>query len=482
MRSALYLVAGLGKTGHSIARFLQKRNQPFVVFDTRIKPSNLAEFYDEFPGVDVFLSELPASIYEQLIAVISSPGVALDQTVMQKISNMGLPIYGDIECLAREVQSPVIAITGTNGKSTVTTLVGEMAKAAGLSVAVAGNIGAPVLDLLDDEKHYDLWVLELSSFQLDLTTTLAPLAATVLNVTPDHLDRHHTFDAYLAAKQRVYNKAQFLVYNRDDEFTFPRIAAVPAQKGIPLDFGSNLVPEMDPCLRGDDTGETMTNAQKDSVSLSFGISVPSLGCWGFMEKDAKTYLAYGNNPFLCVDELRIKGQHNWLNALAASALAHAAGIELSYITMILKRFAGLPHRCQWVRTHYGVDWINDSKGTNIGATVSAISGIGGSMQGKIVLIAGGQGKGADFTQLRACVAEHVRCVVLIGEDAHKIEHAVSDIVPVVSTSTLDEAVILAAMKSKPGDVVLLSPACASLDMFRDFNHRGEVFAASVNAL
>ena len=478
MRSALYLVAGLGKTGHSIARFLQKRNQPFVVFDTRIKPSNLAEFYDEFPCVDVFLSELPASIYEQLIAVISSPGVALDQTVMQKISNMGLPIYGDIECLAREVQSPVIAITGTNGKSTVTTLVGEMAKAAGLSVAVAGNIGAPVLDLLDDEKHYDLWVLELSSFQLDLTTTLAPLAATVLNVTPDHLDRHHTFDAYLAAKQRVYNKAQFLVYNRDDEFTFP-----PRTEPRPSGSGSFSLG----CSRDSESLSTCDmiqtlKGQERSISSSFGMNVPNMGCWGLIEKDAKTYLAYGNNPFLCVDELRIKGQHNWLNALAASALAHAAGIELSYITMILKRFAGLPHRCQWVRTHYGVDWINDSKGTNIGATVSAISGIGGSMQGKIVLIAGGQGKGADFTQLRACVAEHVRCVVLIGEDAHKIEHAVSDIVPVVSTSTLDEAVILAAMKSKPGDVVLLSPACASLDMFRDFNHRGEVFAASVNAL
>ena len=478
MRSALYLVAGLGKTGHSIARFLQKRNQPFVVFDTRSKPSNLAEFYDEFPGVDVFLSELPASIYEQLIAVISSPGVALDQTVMQKISNMGLPIYGDIECLAREVQAPVIAITGTNGKSTVTTLVGEMAKAAGLSVAVAGNIGAPVLDLLDDEKHYDLWVLELSSFQLDLTMTLAPLAATILNVTPDHLDRHHTFDAYLAAKQHVYNKAQILVYNRDDEFTFPH-SNEPRPSGsgnFSLDFAR------DSELLGTCGMIPNSNTQNGCVSISFGMGVPSVGCWGFIKKDAKTYLAYGNKPFLCVDELLIKGQHNWLNALAACALAHAAGIELSCITMVLKRFAGLPHRCQWVRTHYGVDWINDSKGTNIGATVSAISGIGGSMQGKIVLIAGGQGKGADFTQLRACVSEHVRCVVLIGEDARKIEHAVSDIVPVVSTSTLDEAVILAAMKSKPGDVVLLSPACASLDMFRDFNHRGEVFAASVNAL
>lgn len=444
--ASLYLVAGLGKTGHSIARFLQKRNRPFVVFDTRVRPAGLDEFNEEFPGIDVFLGELPAQIYNQLTAVISSPGVALDQPVMQKAIAMGLPVYGDIECFAREVQAPVIAITGTNGKSTVTTLVGEMAKSSGLSVAVAGNIGAPVLDLLDDDVHYDLWVLELSSFQLDLTTSLAPIAATILNVTPDHLDRHHTFGAYLASKLRVYEKAHVLIYNRDDDFTLP-------------------VAKLD-----------------DSRLCSFGMGTPDVDCWGLLMKEGCYYLAYGNKPLLSVDELRIKGQHNWLNALAACALASAAGIELSCLVAVLQRFAGLPHRSQWIRTHHGVDWINDSKGTNIGATMSAISGIGGSMQGKIVLIAGGQGKGADFTQLRDCVAEQVRSVVLIGEDANKIEPALADVASVVHASSLDEAVSLAATEAKPGDVVLLSPACASLDMFRDFNHRGEVFIAAVNAL
>lgn len=446
MQPSLYLIAGLGKTGHSIARFLQKRHQSFVVFDTRSEPLGLMQFQDEFPGVDVFLGELPVDLYKQLIAVISSPGVALDNPVMQAIALMGVPIYGDIECLAQAIQQPVIAITGTNGKSTVTTLVGEMAKQAGFTVAVAGNIGAPVLDLLDDPVSYDLWVLELSSFQLELTKTLKPLVATILNITPDHLDRHRTFQAYQAAKHRIYDKAQLLIYNRDDKLTKPSV----------------------------------TNSL--SERFSFGMDTPQIDSWGLITKDSKTYLAYGDNRFLCVDELRIKGQHNWLNALAASAVAYAAGIGLSHIITVLKRFAGLPHRCQWVRTHYDVDWINDSKGTNIGATVSAVCGIGHSISGRIVLIAGGQGKSADFTELRACIKQYVQCVILIGEDAQTINQAISDMVPTVCAQSLDEAVLLAAMKSKPGDVVLLSPACASFDMFRDFNHRGEVFTAIVNAL
>lgn len=446
MRPSFYLIVGLGKTGHSIARFLQKRNQPFVVFDTRIEPSGLSAFHDEFPNAAVFLNELPNAIFEQLTAVICSPGVALDHPTMQTIARCGLPIYGDIEWFAQQVQAPVIAITGTNGKSTVTTLVGEMAKEAGQMVAVAGNIGAPVLDLLDDDNAYDLWVLELSSFQLELTYTLKPRVATILNITPDHLDRHRTFEAYQAAKHRVYDNAQFLIYNRDDVITCP------------------------------------SQTQNVHHVANFGMNRPQTGCWGITIKEKKTYLAYGDNPFLCVDELRIKGQHNWLNALAASAVAYAAGIELSDIIAVLKRFEGLPHRCQWVRTHYDVDWINDSKGTNIGATVSAVCGIGSSIQGKMVLIAGGQGKGADFTELRSCIKAYVQCVILIGEDAQAIHQAIADIVPTICTESLDEAVLLAAMKSKPGDVVLLSPACASFDMFRDFNHRGEVFIASVNAL
>ena len=446
--SSLYLVVGLGKTGHSIARFLQKRNQPFVIFDTRKQPDCLPEFQELFPEVDVFTGDFPTVMFDQLTAIISSPGVALGETIVQEARARSIPIMGDIECFAREVQVPVIAITGTNGKSTVTTLVGEMARAAGLRVAVAGNIGTPVLSLLDDGKSYDLWVLELSSFQLDLTASLAPLAATILNITPDHLDRHHDVEAYGQAKQRVYHQASFLLYNRDDSLTKPD-----AQGCIP-----------------------------DARLNHFGLDKPVEDSWGLVTVGRITYLAHGDIPLMPVNELLIKGRHNWSNALAACALAHAAGVGYACMTDVLRHFSGLAHRSQWVRTLDGVDWINDSKGTNIGATISAISGIGGSMQGKIVLIAGGQGKGADFTSLRAPMSDYVRSVVLMGEDAEPMAVALADAVPVLRASSLDHAVLTARAQAKPGDVVLLSPACASFDMFRDFNHRGESFVAAVNRL
>lgn len=449
MQPSLYLVAGLGKTGHAIARYLSRRNQAFVVFDTRMQPEGLADFKAEFPGVDVFLGEIPDDLYGQLIEIVCSPGVALDNPSLRKAVAKFIPIVGDIEYLAREIQAPVIAITGTNGKSTVTTLVGEMAKAAGIAVAVAGNIGAPVLDLLDDGHSYDLWVLELSSFQLDLIQSLKPIAATILNVTPDHLDRHHSIEAYIQAKQRVYHQAGVLLYNREDMQTFPVVENKDGE--VPL-------------------------------TISFGLDLPEKGNWGLMTKDGKPYLAYAEDCVLAVDAMRIKGRHNWQNALAACALAQVAGISQACMISVLQQFAGLPHRSQWVRTLNGVDWINDSKGTNIGATISAISGIGGSMQGKIVLIAGGQGKGADFTELRNSMVDYVRSVVLIGEDADKMEQALADVVPVERADSLDAAVTVARSQAKPGDVVLLSPACASLDMFRDFNHRGELFTRAVKAL
>lgn len=447
MNHSLYLVAGLGKTGLSIARYLYRKNKSFIVFDTRKEAPGVAEMRSEFPNVSIYLEEIPEKILAQLTDIITSPGLALDTPFLQQARQAGVNIYGDIECLAREVKAPVIAITGTNGKSTVTTLVGEMAKAAGFRVAVAGNIGTPVLDLLDDGHQYDLWVLELSSFQLDLTYSLSPVAATILNITPDHLDRHHTLEAYIEAKQRVYHQAQIAVFNRDDPCTNP-------------------------------------SARSDSglKCISFGNDNPAPGQWGLMQQHEKICLAKGTECFLPVDSLLIKGVHNWLNALAACALADSAGIPMSSIVEVLKGFKGLPHRCEWIRTLEGVEWINDSKGTNIGATISAINGIGGSMQGKIVLIAGGQGKGADFQDLAQPIADFVRSIVLIGEDADKMEAELADVVPIFRATSLEGAVVMAQAQAKPGDVVLLSPACASLDMFRDFNHRGEVFASSVMGL
>ena len=446
MPTSRYLVAGLGKTGLSIAHYLRRQQQPFAVFDTRATPPGLAAFQAEFPEVTVFLGEFPDALCDQLQAIIMSPGVASDEPSIKKAIVKGVPLWGDIECFAREVTAPVIAITGTNGKSTVTTLVGEMAAEAGLRVAVGGNIGTPVLDLLD--TPYDLWVLELSSFQLALTESLAPVAATILNVTPDHLDRHHTLEAYLQAKQRIYHHAKALVYNRQDELTLP-----PVEK----------------------------NQEVNSV-ISYGLDEPSRGQWGILLVDGSYWIALGSEKIFCLDKLRVKGRHNWQNALAACALAEIAGVPRGAMVNVLQRFSGLMHRTQWVRTLNDVEWIDDSKGTNIGATTSAILGIGGSVSGKIVLIAGGQGKGADFTELRAPVTEYVRSVVLLGEDAEKMACALADVVPVTRVSSLQAAVNMAKSQAIPGDVVLLSPACASLDMFQDYKHRGEVFATAVNAL
>jgi UDP-N-acetylmuramoylalanine--D-glutamate ligase len=426
MNHPLHLVAGLGKTGLSIARYLHRNNTSFIVFDTRKTVPGLAEFSAEFPNVPIYLEQIPQEVLSTLTDIITSPGIPLDTPLLKQALQAGVAVYGDIECLARASDAPMVAITGTNGKSTVTTLVGEMAKAAGFRVAVAGNIGTPVLDLLDDEHQYDLWVLELSSFQLDLTYSLSPVVATILNVSPDHLDRHHTLDAYVQAKQRIYQQTKVALFNRDDASTIPT-----------EEYHSHL------------------------PTISFGNGSPGPGNWGLIKQDNKIYLAKGTNAFLPVDSLLIKGVHNWHNALAACALAEEAGIPFHHIVEVLKTFGGLPHRCQWIRTLDDVEWINDSKGTNVGATISAINGIGGSMQGKIVLIAGGQGKGADFQELTQPIA---------------------DVVPIVRASSLDGAVALAKTQAKPGDVVLLSPACASLDMFRDFNHRGEVFASSVIGL
>lgn len=447
MKQPLYLVAGLGKTGLSIARYLKRQHKDFLAFDTRKDAPGVSEFRNEFPGHAIYLEHLPADILDTLTDIISSPGLPLDLPLFVEARARDIPVYGDIECFAQEVQAPVVAITGTNGKSTVTMLVGEMAKADGRQVGVAGNIGTPVLDMLVDANNIDLWVLELSSFQLDLTHSLRPAVATILNITEDHLDRHHSMQAYIEAKQRIYRNAEVTLSNRDDAATSPYLT---------------------------DT----SNVKR----LSFGMDKPNGKDWGLLREEGAVFLVQGQNKIIKTDDMILKGVHNWMNALAACALADSVGVSEDAMATVLKTFAGLPHRCQWVRTLNGVDWINDSKGTNIGATISAINGIGAAMQGKIVLIAGGQGKGADFSELAQPVSDFVRSAVLIGEDADKIEASLRGVVPVTRAATLEDAVKVAQNSAQVGDVVLLSPACASLDMFKDFNHRGDVFTASVSGL
>lgn len=445
------LVVGLGKTGQSIARYLHHKNIPFAVFDTRETPPGEAFFRTTYPDVMLYLKTYPENLHQNLSRIICSPGVSLDIALIQEARARNIVIESDIDCLAREVDTPMVAITGTNGKSTVTCLLGEMAQAAGMKTAVAGNIGTPVLDVfLDEPQAFDLWVLELSSFQLELTCALRPVAAIILNISPDHLDRHHSIQGYRAAKQRIYHNAEVCVFNRDDVETRPNLLC----------------------------------SEVDGHLISYGLDEPpSQNAWGLRRNDSNQLcLARGDACILPVDEISIKGRHNWMNALATCALADVLNIPMDVCVLVLKMFSGLPHRCQKVRMLEDVIWINDSKGTNVGATQSAIVGLAPSIQGKLVLIAGGQGKGGDFHALRDAVLQHIRVIILIGEDAKLLEEALRDVVEVRHAVSMDDAVKQAKSCAEPGDAVLLSPACASLDMFENFDHRGTVFTTLVKAL
>ncbi len=446
----LVLVVGLGQTGLSIARYLQRKKQAFVVFDTRKNPPNAKAFHAEFPDIRLFLDDYPEALLTKITRVICSPGVPQETTILRAARERKLKIESDIDCFAKEVTAPVVAITGTNGKSTVTALVGEMAKASGYHVGVAGNIGTPVLDYLLEAPNIDLWVLELSSFQLEITHALKPAAAAFLNLSDDHLDRHHDMTAYCAAKQRVYDGAQVLVFNRNDVCTHP----------------------------------DKKYLKKHTRVVSYGDDAPKPGEWGLvLDKHQKTpYLAQGTQRVLSLQDLKLQGIHNALNALAALALAGIMGFSIEASIQVLKHFKGLPHRCQAVRCLDGVQWINDSKGTNVGSTESAIQGLGPLIAGQLILIAGGQGKGADFRVLRDALKAHVKALILIGEDAALLGHALGDLAEVLYAQSMDEAVRLAKQQAAPGDAVLLSPACASFDWFDDFNHRGEVFMRLVEAL
>jgi UDP-N-acetylmuramoylalanine--D-glutamate ligase len=343
---------------------------------------------------------------------------------------------------AKVASAPLVAITGSNAKSTVVTLVGEMAKEAGLRTAVAGNIGTPVLDLLNDEP-YEIYVLELSSFQLETTFNLNAAVATVLNMSPDHMDRYDSMQAYHRAKHRIFQGCRHVVVNRDDALTRPLL---PATVNV----------------------------------TSFGLGPEDSRDFSVIDQNGKQYLAYERQPLLAVSELKIAGRHNVANALAALALGHSAGLEWEPMLAALRKFPGLPHRCQWVATVDGVPWYNDSKGTNVGASVAAITGLGATA--RVVLLAGGVGKGAKFTELAPVMRRFGKLAILFGEDADKIELVLAGVVPVQRAASLEDAVNQARASAGAGDLVLLSPACASFDMFNNYEHRGQVFMDTVRAL
>ena len=437
------IIVGLGVTGLSVARYLAGRDLPFAVCDTRANPPGLDKLKRFAPMADLYLGELDAQLLSSADELIINPGIALSTPAIQAAIQAGVKVIGDIELFARAADAPVVAITGSNAKSTVTTLVGMMAEKAGRRVAVGGNIGTPALDLLDMKA--DLYVLELSSFQLETTDALNAEVATVLNVSEDHMDRYADLASYHLAKHRIFRGARQIVVNRDDALTRP------------------LVADQLPCW-------------------SFGLDKPDFKGFGLIEQGGEKHLAFEFKTLMPVSELKMRGAHNQANALAALALGQAAGLPMAAMLEALREFAGLPHRCQWVGQHAGVDYYDDSKATNVGAALAAIEGFGGDLQGQQVLIAGGDGKGADFAPLVEPISRHCRAVVLLGRDADRLEQALGGRVPARRVAGIDEAVMAAAELARPGDAVLLSPACASLDMFANFEERGRLFAAAVRRL
>lgn len=435
-------VIGMGKTGLSCARFLRSQGENFSWFDTRNTPPGLADIGAQFPDADFYCGELDAARLCDATEIIVSPGVSVMEPALQLAIKAGIPVVGDIELFVRATKKPVIAITGSNAKSTVTTLVGEMAAACGLDAGVGGNLGTPVLDMLAHDARHDCYVLELSSFQLETTFSLQAAVAIILNVSDDHMDRYANLQEYTLAKQRIYNNAQHVVFNRADDLTHPTAACAGRRWSFGLDSG-------DEC----------------------GV--------GIVGRAGDNWLALDQHPLMRVADIGIAGKHNIANVAAALAVAKAAGWDLSLCIDAVRRFKGLPHRCQWVATINAVNFYNDSKGTNIGATVAAIEGL---CAGKnVVLVAGGEGKGADFSQLAPVVQQHVRALVLIGRDAALIAKA-CDGVDHVMASSMTDAVSKAQHSALPGDVVVLSPACASFDMFDNYEDRGRQFCAAVEAL
>lgn len=440
------LVLGLGETGLSALRWLLKQGAEVSVADSRQHPPGVDTLLKTYPDLKVHTGPFVLEVLMDCDFIVSSPGVPLAEPALQAAIAQGKRVIGDIELFAlhRPPSAKVIAITGSNGKTTVTTLVGEICKRAGLNTVVAGNIGLPVLDTLDD-KAPDVYVLELSSFQLETTYSLKVDVATVLNISEDHMDRYDSIVAYAAAKARIYDHATLAVVNRDD----------PASLGL-----------------------TTTEA------VSFGLNeAQNYSDFGLIEANG-TWLSSGKRKLMPVSDLKIQGQHNVANALAAVALCTNIGIEKSAIIQTLRQFKGLPHRVEWVANIKDVDYYDDSKGTNVGATCAAIKGMtkAGKPQ-KVVLLAGGDGKGQDFSPLLEAVQANARAIVLFGRDAPLIEaELLASELPIYDAIDLREAVAIAHKVASKGDAVLLSPACASFDMFKNYVHRAEVFIEAVKKL
>lgn len=454
------LVVGLGISGRAICRHLDRLGCSFMVADTRAEPPGLESFRQEFPGVELRCGPLDRLDMSAAREVVISPGIAADLPELAALSNTpdSPPLIGEIALFLRACQAPIAAITGSNAKSTVTTLLGEMAAEAGMKVAVGGNLGTPALDLLSNVPDAELFVLELSSFQLETTPELRAEAVAFLNLSEDHLDRHGDMAGYRRAKQRIFAGARYALVNGEDAMTWPDsdhdVAVVERFTSLPPGPGEWGIADL--------ADERV--AEDDSAA------------------GRSAWLMHGRRPLMPAAAVRAPGRHNQTNALAALAMGQHLGLPLDAMRSVLERFTGLPHRCELVAEQRGVRWINDSKGTNVGATLAAIAGIGPTLSGRLVLLAGGDGKGADFAPLAEPLAAYAREAIVFGRDADQLQRVLALHLKVTKVMDLSAALQRAAGVAQAGDCVLLSPACASLDQFANYQARGDAFRDGVTQL
>ncbi|CAG7857013.1 UDP-N-acetylmuramoylalanine--D-glutamate ligase [biofilm metagenome] len=431
------VVVGLGVTGVSVARYLSALGFDFVMADSREQPTGLSQLQEEITGLTVNTGTFDENLFFNSSHLIVSPGIPLSQTIIKQAINRGVQIIGDIDLFACSVTAPIVAITGSNGKSTVTTMLGEMAMASGIKAGVGGNLGLAALDLLN--LNADLYILELSSFQLERTKLLNAVVSTVLNISADHLDRHIDLTDYAEQKRRIFNGDGVMVINADD----PIVSAM---------------------------------QDKNRPALTF--SIHKKADFWIGNELGKDYLMQGEKPLMALADLPLEGRHNAANALAALALGTSVGFTQTAMCNALRSFKGLKHRMQRVADIAGITWVNDSKATNIGACIAALEGY----DQKVILIAGGDAKGADMHELVPAVKENASYVILMGKDADLIERALNNCIPVHKVADMKEAVRFASEIAKTGDTVLLSPACASLDQYKNYQDRGDKFAEAVHSL
>jgi UDP-N-acetylmuramoylalanine--D-glutamate ligase len=434
-------ILGMGHTGRSVARFWAAQGIPFIAMDTRAEVGDDLTVRRELAGIESHFGEISETVLRQVDLLVVSPGIAMDSDVIGLAQSLNIEVRGDIDLFVSEAQAPVIGITGSNGKSSVTTFVGQLLTASGLTVSVGGNLGTPALELLNDEV--DVFVLELSSFQLERAGDLNLAVAAVLNLSPDHLDRHHTMPLYHLAKHRIFAGAKHVVANYRDALT-------------------------QPVGKGDVPWTLWRDNEPDMQQL------------GLRDHEGAPWIYFGFEPVCPLSDIPLVGHHNVNNVLAALAICHAMGLSYAKLIEGVKTLKGLPHRCELIAVKAGVRFVNDSKGTNVGATVAALEGLAAGQN--IILIAGGESKGQAFAPLTRAISRFVKHTVLIGRDAAAIDDALEQAASRSFADSMEAAVRAATKVAKPGDTVMLSPACASLDMYRDYRERGEAFTVAVQAV